>query len=65
MSTGGYYNFVTNRFEGMNFAFQCDLECWDMKFDWHPSGWNQGSFWFTVGVKKHPDIKWDRDYRDK
>ena len=58
-STGGYYNFMTNRFEGMSFAFNCDLECWDMSFNWFPSGWNQGSFRFNIGIKKHPDIHWE------
>ncbi len=59
VSTGAYYNFMTNKFEGMSFAFRADLECWDLSFDWHPSGWNTGSFWFVIGIKRHRDIKWE------
>ncbi len=57
-SWGGYYNFETNRLEGHSFDFHCDLECWDLRFNWRPSGYNPG-FYFVVGIKKHPDIKWE------
>jgi lipopolysaccharide export system protein LptA len=61
MSTGGYYNFMSNKFEGLSFAFDCDLECWSLDFNWYPSGWNSGSFSFNVAIKRHPDIHWELD----
>ncbi|MBD3314486.1 MAG: LPS assembly protein LptD, partial [Chitinivibrionales bacterium] len=57
-SWNGYYNFVTGKLEGHSVNFHCDLECWDLRFDWRPSGYNSG-FYFVVGIKEQPDIKWE------
>jgi lipopolysaccharide assembly outer membrane protein LptD (OstA) len=57
-SWSGYYNFNTNRLESNTINFHADLECWDLQFDWRPSGYNPG-FYFSVAIKKHPDIKWE------
>lgn len=58
-SWNGYYNFETNRLEGHSLNFDCDLECWQLDFNWRPSGYNPG-FAFTISLKEHPDIKWER-----
>lgn len=57
---GSTYNFATNQFIGNNCNFYCDLECWDLSFDWNPGGINSGSYYFLVKLKKIPDIKWDK-----
>ncbi|MFW5775097.1 MAG: LPS-assembly protein LptD, partial [Chitinivibrionales bacterium] len=58
-SWNGYYNFETNRLEGHALNFDCDLECWQLDFNWRPSGYNPG-FEFSISIKEHPDIKWER-----
>ncbi len=58
-SWNGFYNFNTNRLEGHSLNFDCDLECWQLDFNWRPSGYDPG-FAFTVSIKEHPDIKWER-----
>ncbi len=58
ISWGGRYDFNTNQFVGNTINTYADLECWEMKFDWTPMGVNPG-FYFTVGIKKFPDIKWE------
>jgi hypothetical protein len=58
LSWSGRYDFTRSKFESNTVYFNCDLECWDMRFEWSPSGYNPG-FRFNVGIKKHPDIKWE------
>lgn len=53
------YDFTRNQFTNHAMNITCDLECWELKFDWYPSGINKGSFYFIVKIKKHPEIKWD------
>ncbi len=53
-----YYDFTKSQFMNHSLNFTCDLECWDLKFDWYPSGYNRGYYYFIVKIKKHPDIKW-------
>jgi hypothetical protein len=65
MSWGGTYNFSSGKFENHSVNFQCDLECWDLSFNWSPSGFNQGAFYFIVKIKKHPEIKWERRDTDR
>jgi lipopolysaccharide assembly outer membrane protein LptD (OstA) len=63
LSWSGRYDFQTNKLESNTIYFHCNLECWDMRFEWTPSGYNPG-FRFNVGIVKHPDIKWEhRDLR--
>ncbi len=52
------YSFDKSQFMNHSLNFTCDLECWELKFDWYPSGVNQGYYYFIVKIKKHPDIKW-------
>ncbi len=52
------YDFTKSEFMNHSLNFTCDLECWDLKFDWYPSGYNRGYYYFIVKIKKHPDIKW-------
>jgi hypothetical protein len=52
------FDFSENKFMNHSLNFHCDLECWDMVFDWRPSGVDAGYYYFTIRIKKHPDIKW-------
>lgn len=58
-SWNSYYNFTTNQLVGHSIDFYCDLECWDLRFNWRPSGFNPG-YNFLVNIKKIPEIKWER-----
>jgi len=55
----GNYDFSSNQFSHNNFTFNCDLECWEMRFTWRPEKINPG-FHFVVNIKKIPDIKWEQ-----
>ncbi len=58
-SWGSSYDFTNNRFMNQSVNFHCDLECWDLTFNWNPSGIDGGSFYFIINIKKHPEIKWE------
>jgi len=58
MSWGSTYNFVTNQFVDHDIHFHYDQDCWELRFDWRPSGYNPG-YYFIVNVKKIPEIKWE------
>ncbi len=58
VSWGSYYDFLENEFVGHNLSFRADLECWDMRFNWSPSGINPG-FYFLIQIKKIPEVKWE------
>jgi hypothetical protein len=60
VSWSSYYNFVTNQMVGHNFHFACDLECWDMRFDWQPGGSYNAGYYFKINVKKIPEIFWEQ-----
>jgi lipopolysaccharide assembly outer membrane protein LptD (OstA) len=60
VSWSGYYDLTEGKFQNNSLNFTCNLECWDLAFNWNPSGFNQGSFYFIVRIKKHPEIKWER-----
>jgi hypothetical protein len=36
-----------------------DQDCWNMRFDWRPSGYNPG-YYFLINIKKIPEIKWEQ-----
>lgn len=59
-SWSSYYNFVTNQMVGHNLHFHCDLECWEMVFDWQPSGSYNAGYYFKVNIKKLPEIFWEK-----
>ena len=59
-SWSSYYNFVTNQMVGHNFHFACDLECWNMTFDWQPGGSYNAGYYFKINVKKIPEIFWEQ-----
>lgn len=59
MSWNGSYNFNEDQWVQNSFTFRCDLECWDMYFQWRPERLNPG-FYFRVNVKKLPEIKWEQ-----
>ena len=58
-SWDSYYNFVTNQLVGHSFNFHCDLECFDLRFNWRPSGFNTG-YYFLIQIKKIPEFKWEK-----
>jgi hypothetical protein len=58
MTWGSTYDFTRNMFVGHSLSFRCNLECWDLHFDWRPSGINPG-YYFLINVKKLPEIKWE------
>lgn len=58
MQWSSRYNFNRNRFDGHSLNFRCDLECWNLVFDWRPSGLAPG-YYFKINVKKIPEIKWE------
>jgi lipopolysaccharide assembly outer membrane protein LptD (OstA) len=60
VSWSSYYNFQTNQMVGNTFNFYCDLECWDMRFSWQPSGSYNAGYSFKVNIKKIPEIFWEK-----
>jgi lipopolysaccharide assembly outer membrane protein LptD (OstA) len=60
MSWSSYYNFVTSQLVGNNLHFHCDLECWDMVFDYQPTGSFNAGYYFKVNIKKIPEIFWEK-----
>jgi lipopolysaccharide assembly outer membrane protein LptD (OstA) len=58
MSWSSTYNFVTNQLVGHDIHFHYDQDCWELRFDWRPSGYNPG-YYFVVNIKKIPEIKWE------
>lgn len=58
ISWSGSYNFVENQFVQNSINLNCDLECWEMRFEWRPERLNPG-YYFLINVKKIPEIKWD------
>ena len=60
VSWSSYYNFMTNQMVGNNLHFHCDLECWDMVFDYQPSGSYNAGYYFKVNIKKIPEIFWEK-----
>jgi hypothetical protein len=59
MSWSSTYNFVTNQFVDHDVHFHYEQECWDMRFDWRPSGYNPG-YYFLINIKKIPELKWEQ-----
>ncbi len=60
MSWGGTWDFTKNEFANQNISLNADLNCWDLKFDWWPTGMNSGRIYFVVALKKHREIKWEQ-----
>ena len=59
MTWSSTYNFVANQFVDHDLHFHYDRECWDLRFDWRPSGYNPG-YYFLINIKKIPEIKWEK-----
>jgi len=53
------YNFKENQWIRNSINIHCDLECWDMRFQWRPERLNPG-YYFVVNIKKIPEIKWEQ-----
>lgn len=60
LSWGGNWSFTENTFINQNISLFADLNSWDLKFDWYPTGVNSGRFYFIVAIKKHREIKWEQ-----
>ena len=56
----GDWSFNEGTFVNQSIALYGDLESWEMKFNWYPTGINSGRFYFTVNIKKHRDIQWEK-----
>lgn len=59
ISWSGRYNFNENQWTENSFNLYCDLECWDMRFQWRPEKLNPG-FYFLINIKKLPELKWEK-----
>ena len=59
VSWSGNYNFTTDQMVQNSINISCDLECWEMKFQWRPEKLYPG-FYFIINVKKLPDFKWEQ-----
>jgi hypothetical protein len=53
------YDFVRAKFASHSLTFHCDMECWDLSFNWTPAGVQPGAYYFRINIKKIPDIKWE------
>ncbi|MBN1128846.1 MAG: LPS-assembly protein LptD [Chitinispirillaceae bacterium] len=59
MNWSGNYNFMTDQMVQNSINLSCDLECWDMRFQWRPEKLNPG-YYFIINVKKIPELKWEQ-----
>jgi hypothetical protein len=50
ISSSGSYNFELGKFLIPQISLLKDLHCWEMQFDWRPSGYGRG-FYFRIGLK--------------
>ena len=55
----GNYNFIEDQWVQNSISLYCDLECWDMRFEWRPEKLNPG-YYFLINIKKIPEIKWEK-----
>jgi lipopolysaccharide assembly outer membrane protein LptD (OstA) len=55
----GNYNFVADQMVQNSINISCDLECWDLRFQWRPEKLNPG-YYFIINIKEIPDIKWEQ-----
>ncbi|MBN1575402.1 MAG: LPS-assembly protein LptD [Chitinispirillaceae bacterium] len=53
------YNFQANQWVQNSINMACDLECWNMRFQWRPEKLNPG-YYFIIHIKKIPEIKWEQ-----
>lgn len=53
------YNFQSDQWVQNSINLACDLECWDMRFQWRPEKLNPG-YYFIINIKKIPEIKWEQ-----
>jgi hypothetical protein len=61
MNWGGNWSFTENKFINQAVGLSADLECWDLRLDWYPSGVNEGRILFVAALKKHRDLKWEQE----
>jgi len=59
LNWSGVYDFNRNQMVQNSFLISCDLECWDMRFEWRPEKLNPG-YYFLINIKKLPEIKWEK-----
>ena len=63
ISWSGNYNFIVNQMVQNSVNLSCDLECWEMRFQWRPEKLNPG-YYFIINVKKIPELKWEQQSQD-
>ena len=63
MNWSGTWSFNENKFINQGISVSADLECWDLRLDWHPSGINEGRIFFVASLKRHRDLKWEQRER--
>ena len=61
-SWSGNYSPALDQMVQNSINAQCDLECWDMRFQWRPEKLNPG-YYFIINIKKIPEIKWEQRSR--
>jgi hypothetical protein len=56
------YDMISGSFQIPTIGFYKDLHCWEMQFDWRPSGFSRG-FYFKIGLKAPQlrDLKYERE----
>ena len=59
----GTWSFTESRFINQGISLSADLECWDLRLDWHPSGVNEGRIFFVASLKRHRDLRWEQRER--
>jgi lipopolysaccharide assembly outer membrane protein LptD (OstA) len=55
----GRWSFQKNTFINQNLSLAADLNSWDLKFNWYPTGITSGHINLVIGIKRHREIKWD------
>ncbi|MCL2844314.1 MAG: hypothetical protein FWE23_02540 [Chitinivibrionia bacterium] len=63
MNWSGTWSFTENKFINQGVSITADLECWDLRLDWHPSGVNEGRIFFVASLKRHRDLRWEQRER--
>ncbi|ERP31711.1 putative LPS assembly protein LptD [Chitinivibrio alkaliphilus] len=61
MQWSGRWSFQENNFINQEVSLLADLNSWDLRVQWNPTGVNSGHINMIVAVKRHREIKWEHD----
>ncbi|MBL8028110.1 MAG: hypothetical protein JNL74_16935, partial [Fibrobacteres bacterium] len=61
LSYSNRFDFESNKIVDQSMNLRRDFHCWDAVFDWVISGYQKG-YYFRIGVKDIPDIKFEKRY---